>query len=303
MKKSYWITLLGLPVALTAIVGYPFPVQSQSSAEPLKSSLLAQNRQIRLLFKNECSSTPLRMAVRFYDSSENWVTQSWYSFTPGEGPTGLRNVSSSNRIFYAYAEATDNSRRVWSGDHQVTIDGRSYQMLRVEIPAGTTEFTQRFTCTNESPTPSPNPNNSSRVIQIPAAESLPDNFEWEQSVHRQVNQYRQRRGLPPLQMDSFMSEQARQHSENMAAGRVPFSHDGVDQRYRMISQRIPYSSVAENVAFNFGHSDPMEQAVQGWINSPGHHTNMTGNYELTGIGVARNSKGEYYFTQLFLRRR
>lgn len=288
MKKSYWITLLGLPVALTAIVGYPFPVQSQSSAEPLKSSLLAQNRQIRLLFKNECSSTPLRMAVRFYDSSENWVTQSWYSFTPGEGPTGLRNVSSSNRIFYAYAEATDNSRRVWSGDHQVTIDGRSYQMLRVEIPAGTTEFTQRFTCTNESPTPSPTRDNTSQ---------------WEQSVHRQVNQYRQRRGLPPLQLDSFMSEQARQHSENMAAGRVPFSHDGVDQRYRMISQRIAYSSVAENVAFNFGHSDPMEQAVQGWINSPGHHTNMTGNYELTGIGVARNSKGEYYFTQLFLRRR
>jgi uncharacterized protein YkwD len=27
---------------------------------------------------------------------------------------------------------------------------------------------------------------------------------------------------------------------------------------------------------------------------------MEGNYNLTGIGVAKNAEGEYYFTQLFI---
>jgi uncharacterized protein YkwD len=30
---------------------------------------------------------------------------------------------------------------------------------------------------------------------------------------------------------------------------------------------------------------------------------MIGNYDLTGIGVASNSQGEYYFTQIFVLKR
>jgi len=44
-------------------------------------------------------------------------------------------------------------------------------------------------------------------------------------------------------------------------------------------------------------------AVKGWINSPGHQKNMVGDYNLTGIGIAKNNVGEYYFTQLFVKKR
>jgi uncharacterized protein YkwD len=125
----------------------------------------------------------------------------------------------------------------------------------------------------------------------------------EQSINAQINQYRQSRNLPPLTLDSRISEQARAHSQAMANASVPFSHEGFDQRVKAIARSIRYGAAAENVAYNQGYSNPGEQAVQGWIKSPGHQKNMVGDYDLTGIGVAKNAKGEYYFTQIFIKRR
>lgn len=123
----------------------------------------------------------------------------------------------------------------------------------------------------------------------------------EKAVYDQVNQYRASKGLPPLTANTPMSEQARIHSQNMANGRLPFGHQGFQQRVTAVA--IPYSSAAENVAYNQGYSDPATQAVQGWIKSTGHRQNMEGNFNLTGIGVATNAKGQYYFTQMFIRSR
>lgn len=123
----------------------------------------------------------------------------------------------------------------------------------------------------------------------------------EQSIHKQINQYRQSRNLPPLTLDARISEQARLHSQAMASGRVPFGHQGFEQRVEVINRVIPYRGVAENVAYNQGYRNPDQQAVQGWIKSTGHRINIEGQYKLTGIGIAKNAKGEYYFTQIFVR--
>ncbi len=89
----------------------------------------------------------------------------------------------------------------------------------------------------------------------------------------------------------------------MASGKVPFSHQGFEQRVSIIRRQIPYQAAAENVAFNQGYSNPAEQAVEGWIKSDGHRVNIEGQYNLTGIGIVKNAKNEYYFTQLFINRR
>lgn len=123
----------------------------------------------------------------------------------------------------------------------------------------------------------------------------------EKAVSNQVNQYRASKGLSPLTVNTRMSEQARIHSQNMASGKVAFSHQGFQQRVTAVA--IGYSSAAENVAYNQGYNDPATQAVQGWIKSSGHRQNMEGNFNLTGIGVATNAKGQYYFTQIFIRSR
>lgn len=125
----------------------------------------------------------------------------------------------------------------------------------------------------------------------------------EKSVHRQINQYRRTQGLPPLKLDSRISAIAREHSQKMARKQVPFGHNGSGSRYRKISQFIRYRGVAENVAYNMGYRNPGKSAVEGWIESPGHHRNMVGKYQVTGIGVAKNSRGEVYFTQVFVNKR
>jgi len=123
----------------------------------------------------------------------------------------------------------------------------------------------------------------------------------EQSVFNQINQYRASKGLKALTRNSSIDTQARIHSQNMASGKVPFGHQGFSERIK--ATKISYSGAAENVAYNKGYSDPATQAVQGWLKSSGHLQNIQGNYNLTGIGVATNSKGEVYFTQIFLKSR
>lgn len=125
----------------------------------------------------------------------------------------------------------------------------------------------------------------------------------EQSIHQQINQYRQSLKLSTLTLDPRISELARIHSQNMANGKVPFSHQGFEQRVQNIRQVITYRAASENVAFNQGYTNPGQQAVQGWIESNGHRVNIEGQYNLTGIGIVKNAKGEYYFTQIFILRR
>lgn len=138
----------------------------------------------------------------------------------------------------------------------------------------------------------------SRVIALQS-----NTARMERVVHRQINQYRRKKGLAPLKLDSRISAIARQHSQKMARKRVPFGHSGSQSRYKRMFKLLSARGVAENVAYNQGHRNPGISAVAGWIKSPGHHRNLTGNYQVTGIGIARNAKGEYYFTQLFARTR
>lgn len=59
-----------------------------------------------------------------------------------------------------------------------------------------------------------------------------------------------------------------EHSINMGEGKVPVGHAGFNDRMR----KVPFfvRSFSENVAYNFNCGDPVEVAVKGWINSPGH---------------------------------
>lgn len=86
----------------------------------------------------------------------------------------------------------------------------------------------------------------------------------------------------------------------MAQDVVKFSHQGFANRIKALEDDIS-SQAAENVAQNMGYNDPASQAVAGWIESEGHRQNIVGNYNLTGVGVAKNQQGEYYFTQIFIR--
>jgi uncharacterized protein YkwD len=148
--------------------------------------------------------------------------------------------------------------------------------------------------------PTNQPNRSDRVsaaasAPTPAMDSL------ELATYNLVNKYRQSKNLPPLVVDPVISAQAKAHSDKMARSGT-MSHDGFNERIDSVAQTIVHRSAAENVAYSMGYGQPELVAIQGWIESPGHQKNMVGRYDLTGIGVSKNAKGEYFFTQIFIRK-
>lgn len=138
---------------------------------------------------------------------------------------------------------------------------------------------------------------SDKIIEQKAIST--ESLQLEQEVHRLINQYRISKNLPPLTTNEIITRQARIHSRAMAKEKVTFGHDGFGKRIKSISRFLPYRTAAENVTYNKGYSNCARQAVQAWLESRKHRKNIRGNHRLTGIGVARNPQGGYYFTQIF----
>lgn len=120
-----------------------------------------------------------------------------------------------------------------------------------------------------------------------------------QAILHDVNAYRTHHGLKPLQLNARLSRIAYQHSVDMATHRVPFGHDGFSARVKQLYAQVDHpNGAAENVAYRYrdGHD-----VVKNWLTSPHHRANIKGHYDYTGIGLARDSHGKLYFTQLFLK--
>ncbi|WED43461.1 CAP domain-containing protein [Legionella cardiaca] len=114
-----------------------------------------------------------------------------------------------------------------------------------------------------------------------------------------INEYRAKRGLKPLKMNNLMSKEAEIHSREMANHKIGFGHQDFNKRIKRIYTEIKFCrGGAENVAYNYKDA---QDVVKNWLTSPGHRRNIVGNYNLTGIGLARDSRGKIYFTQIFLR--
>ncbi len=124
--------------------------------------------------------------------------------------------------------------------------------------------------------------------------------EIEARTFKLVNDYRLSIGRIALAWSDIIAAEERIHSQNMATGQVPIGHDGFYERIDRINQVIPWSVIAENVAF----AGSAEDAVDAWLKSPDHLVIIEGDYDITGVGVAKTTSGSaYYFSQIFLKRR
>lgn len=136
---------------------------------------------------------------------------------------------------------------------------------------------------------------------VPPTPTLIATLEGE--IHEGINRHRASRGLPRLAPDPVLNAIARQHSERMARGEVGFGHDGFEDRFNQARAALSISRFAENVATNSGYPAAAvpEQMVTGWINSSGHRQNLEGDFRISGVGIARSVRGEYFATQVFAR--
>jgi uncharacterized protein YkwD len=157
-----------------------------------------------------------------------------------------------------------------------------------------------LSCTTPAPVRTSGPVSSSDPVYTEPAAEASSNSSIENAILSNVNSYRRSRGLGALQMVAAASQQAYNHSRNMATGRTAFGHDGFDARVTAIRSSIgSISGWAENVAYG---NLSAKGVVDVWLNSPGHKKNIEGNYNLTGIGVYKDRQGTLYFTQIFLKK-
>ncbi|KTD71144.1 putative transporter [Legionella steelei] len=131
-----------------------------------------------------------------------------------------------------------------------------------------------------------------------AAKHVENDTAIQNAVLFYINEYRQQHGLSKLTMDNNIVIQAKQHSQDMASHRMSFGHQDFGKRIAKLRSQIKNTGGgAENVAYNYKTA---QIVVSQWVRSPGHRRNIVGNYNLTGIGVARDKQGKLYYTQIFL---
>jgi uncharacterized protein YkwD len=138
----------------------------------------------------------------------------------------------------------------------------------------------------------------------PMPETIPT---LEREAFELINARRAADGLPQLTWSDEVAKVARAHSQNMAGYKF-FSHQGLDGL--MVNGRADqvglnkWRSIGENIAFMRGYEHPAEFAVECWMESASHRSNLLrADWKESAIGVAQASDGSYYFTQVFLIRR
>jgi len=131
------------------------------------------------------------------------------------------------------------------------------------------------------------------------SQSPPEIISLEENVLQVVNDYRKTQGLKALREEAAITQPCRSHSKSMARRGEAF-HGRLDLRVQQIEKTILCASVKENVATVMGRRDIAAAALEGWLKSAEHRETILGPFDLTGVGVARDSSGTYYITQMFI---
>jgi uncharacterized protein YkwD len=134
------------------------------------------------------------------------------------------------------------------------------------------------------------------------------NFEMtkdEKTLLELTNKERAKEKLPPLRPHPVLFAVARRHSANMAKqSKMEHVLDGKNPGQRVLAAGYDYGKVTENIATSDMPGVPLSTIVKEWMESKEHRDNLLSDrVSETGLGIAKNGKDEFYFTQVFARPR
>ena len=155
---------------------------------------------------------------------------------------------------------------------------------------------QKPESTPSTPSTTPEQKPESTPEQKPST----DFSSYQQQVLDLVNAERTKRGISALTLDSNLSSVATKKSQDMV-NKNYFDHTSptYGSPFDMMKQfGISYRTAGENIAK--GQKTPQE-VVTAWMNSEGHRKNILNpNFTNLGVGIAKDSKGTTYWTQMFI---
>jgi len=131
-----------------------------------------------------------------------------------------------------------------------------------------------------------------------AAGALPTYSPAEKRIFEEVNQERQKAGLPALEWNDLAAEAARRHAR-MLSQNEELSHQYPGEASlpeRLGAAAVRFTRAAENIA----RAESIEDIHPALMNSPGHRANiLSPKYNAMGIGVVEE-KGRVFVTQNFI---
>jgi uncharacterized protein YkwD len=141
-----------------------------------------------------------------------------------------------------------------------------------------------------------------------AHEALPQDItKWRMPSRKEsqivwgINAQRRRHGRAALSTDGTLNAVAHRYARQMAHARVMGHVLGSSTpTSRVQASGYGYRAIAETVASGYSTAD---QAVAGWLASPGHRHNMLDEggmgYTEIGVGAYREPGGQWYYCTVF----
>jgi uncharacterized protein YkwD len=122
----------------------------------------------------------------------------------------------------------------------------------------------------------------------------------ERDIFDTVNQYREENTLNLLIWSNTISKQCRYHSNDIALGNIPFGHDGIETRFEQIKHNFPNAAGTELIYQQNSGYQFSEKAVNFWKDNQNSNQTLIGNFQRSGIGVAKSESGYYIVTIILI---
>ena len=126
----------------------------------------------------------------------------------------------------------------------------------------------------------------------------------EVKIFELTNAERKKKDGKPLALSVALSKLARAHSENMARQeKMEHKLDDKSPFDRMREAKYLYLAGGENIGMG-EDGITIEQIMAAWMESADHRKNILApEYTEIGVGMAKNKKGDTYYTQVFAKPR
>ena len=189
--------------------------------------------------------------------------------------------------------------------HEITSNCPSISTKpeRPSVPSTKPEQKPDNNTGNSDNTNNNNQNNSGSTEEKPSTTPSINNSDfssYQQQVLELVNVERTKRGLSALTLDSKLSSVSTKKSQDMIDKNY-FNHTSptYGSPFDMMKKfGISYRTAGENIAK--GQRTPQE-VMNAWMNSSGHRANiLNANFTKLGVGIAKDSNGRLYWTQMFI---
>jgi uncharacterized protein YkwD len=128
--------------------------------------------------------------------------------------------------------------------------------------------------------------------------TAPQSKQIEIEIMERINTHRITLGLSALADHNMVKAVASTHTDYMIEV-DNVSHDNFFQRKQSLQANADANIVSENVAYGFNSA---ESVVNAWINSPSHKENIEGDYTDFDVSAEQNTEGNWYFTNIFIKR-